>query len=47
MRGFPGSFPSMNWIAVRHLVGEKPCWNGSVITLAKICERSLSVARSL
>ena len=36
MRGFPGSFSSMNWIAVRHLVGEKPCCNGSVIALTKI-----------
>ena len=36
MRGFPGSFSSMNWIAVCHLVGEKSCWNGNVIACAKI-----------
>ena len=25
MRGYPGTFSSMNWIAVCHLVGEKAC----------------------
>ena len=47
MRGFPGSFSSMNWIVVCHLAGEKPCWNGSVLALAKIGERPLSEDRSL